>query len=79
MYHSAQLYCIRLYNVQLVSHMMDSHVRHVLAASLGLCLVELGSILLLFATTLAIGRPFACATVHYCTAMDSTVSDWCLT
>ena len=79
MCHSAQLYCIRLYNVQLVSHMMDSHIGHVLTASLGLCLVGLGSILLLFVATLAIGRPFACATVHSCTGLDSTVSDWCPT
>ena len=77
--HSAQLYCIGLYSVWLVSHMMDSHVRHVLAASLGLCLVDLGSILLLFATTLAIRRPFTPATVHSCTVLDSAVSDWCPT
>ena len=58
---------------------MDSHVGHVLAASLELYLVELGSILLLFVGTVAIGRPSACATVHYCTVLDSTVSDWCPT
>ena len=59
--------------------MMDRHVGHVLAASLGLCLVDFGSILLLFGTTLAIGRPSVLATVHSCTGMDSTVSDWCPT
>ena len=59
--------------------MIDSHVGHLVAASLGVRLVELGSILLLFATTLAIGRPFAPATVSSCTVLDSTVSDWCLT
>ena len=59
--------------------MIDSHVGHVLAASLGVRLVELGSILLLFATTLAIGRPFALATLHIYTVLDSTVSNWCLT
>ena len=59
--------------------MMDSHVRHVLAASLGVCLVQLGSILLLFVATVAIGRPSVLATVSSCTVLDSTVSDWCLT
>ena len=39
--HSAQLYWIGLHTVWLVSHMMESHVGHVLAASLGLCLVQL--------------------------------------
>ena len=58
---------------------MDSHVRHVLAASLGPRLVQLSLILLLFVATLAIGRPFILATVHSCTVLDSTVSDWCLT
>ena len=77
--HSAQLYCIGLYSVYLVSYMMDSHVRHVLAASLGPRLVQLSLILLLFVATLAIGRPFILATVHSCTVLDSTVSDWCLT
>ena len=55
--------------------MIDSHVGHALAASLGLCLVELGSILLLFVGTVAIGRPFACVTVHSCTVLDSTMSN----
>ena len=59
--------------------MIDSHVGHALAASLGLCLVELGSILLLFVGTVAIGRPSVLATVHSCTILDSTVSDWCPT
>ena len=59
--------------------MMDSHVGHVLAASLGLRLVDLGSILLRFTSIVAIGRPFVLATVHYCTAMDCTKSDWCPT
>ena len=37
------------------------------------------SVLLLLVATQAIMRPFTPATVHSCTVLDSTVSDWCPT